>query len=247
VPFVGDTRLAISKKMRGVAANYYFGLPELAEASLALHFLRPGELLGDIGANIGALSVAAAGVSKARVVAMEPVPETYIGLRDNIALNRLEDRVQTLNLGAGENAGTLNFSTDKGSADRIVTDGTGRLVEVRPLNDVFSETPDVLFLDVEGFEPAVVKGASRILSDPKLKISVIETLGLAADYGFDEEAMHDTMRDYGFSPVTYDPFRRQLDVVSGISSPNTIYARDLPYVQARVRDALPFRVEQDLI
>ena len=40
LPFVGDSRLIISKQMPGAAVNYYFGLPEVEEVSLALHFLR---------------------------------------------------------------------------------------------------------------------------------------------------------------------------------------------------------------
>ena len=49
-----DSPEEASKQMPGAAANYYFGLPEVEEVALALHLLREGELLGDIGANIGA-------------------------------------------------------------------------------------------------------------------------------------------------------------------------------------------------
>lgn len=243
VPFVGGTRLILSKAMPGAAVNFYFGLPEVQEVALALHFLRPNELLGDIGANIGALSVAAAGVAKARVVAMEPVPATFAALRDNIAINGLAERVQAHAAGAGETEGTLNFSTGRGGSDRIMTDGTGQAIPVLPLDAVFAETPSMLVLDVEGFEPAVVKGASRLLSDPQLNVVIIETLGLAADYGLDDKAMHQTMLRHGFRTCRYDPFERRVDATDGMDPVNTVYARDLPDVEARVRAAPPFQVD----
>lgn len=242
LPFIGGTRLIISKAVPGAAVNYYFGLPEVEEVSLALHFLRPNELIGDIGANIGALSVAAAGIAGARVIAMEPVPSTFLALRDNIAINHLQDRIQAAQAGAGAEEGTLHFSTDRGGNDRIVTDGTGRAIQVRPLDQVFTETPDMLVLDVEGFEPAVVKGAARLLADPKLKIVIVETLGLAADYGLDDKAMHQTILQLGFQTYHYEPLKRLLKRTDGMDPVNTTYVRDLAHVEQRLKDAPGFHV-----
>jgi FkbM family methyltransferase len=244
LPFVGDTRLIISKQMPGAAVNYYFGLPEVEEVALALHFLREGELLGDIGANIGALTVATAGVARARVVAMEPVPSTYKALCDNVAINHLNDLVRTVQVGAGETADVLHFSTNSGGCDRIVTDGTGQPVPVRPLDEVFTETPNMLFLDVEGFEPAVVKGAMRLLNDPQLKVVIVETLGLSKDYGLDDHAMHQTMLRCGFQTARYEPQKRLLQPTDGMDSFNTIYVRDFQDVAERLRDAPSFRVDE---
>ncbi len=243
LPFVGDTRLIISKAMPGAAVNYYFGLPEIEEASLAMHFLREGDLMGDIGANIGALSVAAAGVAGARVIAMEPVPSTYRALCDNIAINHLQDRIEAIPAGAGETEGTLHFSIDRGGSDRIVTDGTGQAIQVKPLDQVFTQTPDMLVLDVEGFEPAVVKGATRLLSDPKLKIVIAETLGLAKDYGLDDKAMHQSLLQLGFKTFHYEPVKRTLVATDGMDPVNTIYVRDQPYVEKRLKNAPNFRVD----
>ena len=243
LPFVGGTRLIISKSMPGAAVNYYVGLPEVEEVALALHFLRPDELMGDIGANIGALSVAAAGIGKARVIAMEPVPSTYRALRDNVAINHLQDRIDAIPVGAGAEAGVLHFTVDRGGNDRIVTDGSGQAIAVRPLDAVFSETPSMLVLDVEGFEPAVVQGAMRILADPQLKVVIVETLGLSKDYGLDDAAMHRTMLELGFQTQNYDPAKRTLTATAGMDPVNTIYVRDLVHVAQRLRDAPSFQVD----
>jgi FkbM family methyltransferase len=247
LPFIGDTRLMISKDVPGAAGNYYFGLPEFEEYSLMLHFLREGDLLGDIGANIGALTVAAAGLAKAHVIAMEPVPSTYMALCDNVAINHLGDRVRTLQMGAGEKISSLHFSTNRGSSDRIVTSGTGQELPVQPLDEIFAEPPNMLFLDVEGFEPAVIKGAARVLADSQLKIVIIETLGLAADYGLDDLEMHRSMLDHGFHTVHYDPIKRLLKRTEGMDPVNTIYVRDLAFVEQRVKSARSFVVDNMVI
>lgn len=247
LPFVGDTRIVISKQMPGAAVNYYFGLPEVEEVALALHFLREGELLGDIGANIGALSIAAAGVAGAKVVAMEPVPATYRALCDNIAINRLTDRVTAYQQGASDRNGSLQFSTDRGGSDSVVADGTGQQIAVRPLDEVFDDAPAMLVLDVEGFEPAVVRGAQRLLSSPELKVVIIETLGLAAGFGLDENAMHQTMLNLGFGTFKYFPQARRLERTAGRDAFNTIYIRDAAEVENRVRAAKRFRVDDQQI
>ncbi|MGM4891463.1 FkbM family methyltransferase [Tardiphaga sp. 839_C3_N1_4] len=247
LPFVGESRLIISKQMPGAAVNYYFGLPEVEEVSLALHFLREGDLLGDVGANIGALSIAASSVAKARVIAMEPVPSTFKALRDNVAINEVSNLVTTLNMGAGKEASDLNFSTDRGGNDRIVLDGSGLSIPVRALDEVFPETPNMLVIDVEGFEPAVIAGAKRILADPKLEIIIVETLGLASDYNLDDRAMHETILRNGFVTAKYDGFTRVLEPTMGMDKFNTIYVRDVARVSEKVRKANAFRVGDRLI
>ena len=189
------------------------------------------------------MGIAVAGIAEARVIAMEPVPTTYRALLDNIAINNLQDRIQAIPAGAGEVLGMLHFSVNKGGSDRIVTDGTGQAIQIRSLDEVFTETPDMLVLDVEGFEPTVIKGASRLLADQKLKVVVVETLGLAADYGLDDKAMHNSMIGYGFETYHYAPSERRLQPANGMDPVNTIYIRDVEHVSQRLKTAPAFAVD----
>src|SRR5262245_9501890 len=75
VPFVGDTRLLVSRGMHGATGNIYCGLHEFEDMSLVFHMLKPGELFFDIGANVGTFSVLASGVACARSICFEPAPE----------------------------------------------------------------------------------------------------------------------------------------------------------------------------
>ena len=105
----------------------------------------------------------------------------------------------------------------------------------------------MLVVDVEGFEPAVVEGAARLLADPTLKIVILEPVGLSANYGLHQQAMHRSMLDRGFHTVRYDPRRRSLERAEGMDAFNTIYVRDFTEVERRVKAAESFRVDDHVL
>ena len=63
-------------------------------------------------------------------------------------------------------------------------------------------------------------------------------------YGFDEDALHRTMHDYGFETFRYEPFERRLESLhdSRSSSGNALYVRDAAKLAERVRTAPRFRL-----
>jgi FkbM family methyltransferase len=64
----------------------------------------------DIGANIGAFTVLAATANpRAKLVAVEPVPETYSLLQRNLASNCMQPRVTTLQCGVAAENGTRDL------------------------------------------------------------------------------------------------------------------------------------------
>src|SRR5665811_2635102 len=74
-----------------------------------LHMLQPDDVLYDIGANIGTYTVIGS-ICGARVVAVEPAPETYSMLLDNIHLNRIETLVKAARVGLAASESTMAFS-----------------------------------------------------------------------------------------------------------------------------------------
>ena len=141
--------------------------------------LRPGDTAFDVGANIGSHSivmsrcVGAAG----RVFAFEPVAATAWLMRENLALNKV-DNVQLSTVAVSEGPGTLEMnlydqrysawnSFGRASFDGIVPIDTA-MVKVECLDDVVRERSvehiQFLKIDVEGFEIDVLKGARSILA-----------------------------------------------------------------------------------
>ncbi|MFC6905229.1 FkbM family methyltransferase [Halalkalicoccus tibetensis] len=139
---------------------------------------RDGQIVVDVGANTGvyALSVAAEHPD-ATVVAIEPNPDTAAALRANVEASGFEDRIATLELGLGEEDGTLPFhrssyhelsSFNRFNAERWGARVVGREeVPIRTLDGLIDRgeipPPDHLKIDVEGFGPAVLRGARGTL------------------------------------------------------------------------------------
>jgi FkbM family methyltransferase len=244
VPFVGRTVLVVEPGMTGATGNVYSGLHEFADMAFVLHFLRPEDTFGDVGANIGSYAVLAGGVCGASGVAVEPIAETAARLRRNLVVNGLAERVAVETRCVGREVGTVRMTQDRDTTNRITTASGGRTVEVpmTTLDDLFSNrTPTLLKVDVEGFEADVLAGGRATLSDPALQAVILEVTGDDAH----RRAMRDAFRDAGFEAVRYDPEGRELEPTAGAErdNANTIFVRDLAAARARVKSAEPFSVK----
>lgn len=129
-------------------------------------YLKAGDYVVDVGANIGHTVLAAAvqvGES-GRVFAFEPHPRTFAFLRENVALNRAGN-VEPLNVAAGAAAGSALFSDDRRD-DMNRIDGGGLRVSVKPLDELVPASSSIALLkvDVEGYEKLVLEGAAAVLA-----------------------------------------------------------------------------------
>jgi FkbM family methyltransferase len=242
VPWVGGQSLAVRRGMAGATGNIYVGLHEFHDMMAPLHFLRPGDLFFDIGANIGSYTVLGAGAAGATTWSFEPDPDTARHLRRNIALNGLERRVTVHELALGPEAGEVTFSMGLDSTNKVLAEATGSTRKVRQesLGAVAAGArPLMLKIDVEGYEDAVLAGASRVLSDPGLQLVAIETV---------TDATAATLAAHGFRPAYYDAMTRALSATSfGHETFNTLYLRDFDFVAKRLAEAAPVSVLGRLI
>lgn len=250
VHFVGDAKLYARRSETGVTGNIYVGLHEFREMAFVAHILRPTDVFGDIGANAGSYSVLAAKIAGARVVAVEPVPETVARLRKNIALNAIEDRVEIHPTAVSDHEGTVRFTIDGDTINRIASDidsdRTTLEVPVTRLDRLFDGRPAaVLKIDVEGHEAAVLAGASAMLTDDRLLAVIVEVgrgFGLTPNDGLVEGRL----RENGFTAVEYDPLRRvctEAPPAVHARRENVIWIRDRAKVEERLRKAAPVIVK----
>ncbi|CAN5595470.1 hypothetical protein BH09CHL1_BH09CHL1_11320 [soil metagenome] len=126
----------------------------------------------DLGANIGLFTLWAARVfPESRITAVEPDPENSDLLRRNLALNRIEDRVDVLEVAAGSKVDTIRFITGRAELSRQVFPGD--------LTDETRETPvvdalplivasDVVKIDIEGAEWTILRDARFSACSPQL-------------------------------------------------------------------------------
>ena len=248
VGFPNCTRLLVPPRMKGAAHYIAPRLCEFEAMAFVMHFLRPDEGFADVGANIGAFTVIAAGVAGAKVTAFEPVPETFHQLELNIRLNGLGDRVQTLNAALGQKEGTIQFTAGLGTENYAITGKPAAdavTVKVMTLDQVLAEkAPALLKVDVEGFETEVFAGASRTLKQSQLRAMIVERTDNGSRYGFDEATLHQNIRNQGFVPCAYHPFERRVSPIAETAQGNIIYVRNASECNAILHDAPPFKLDE---
>ncbi|MHB9003847.1 MAG: FkbM family methyltransferase [Coriobacteriia bacterium] len=247
--WVSGSKILIRHGDGGTELNVYNGLHEFEDMAFLLHFLRADGAFVDVGANAGAYTVLAGAAVGAEVLAFEPIPATYERLVANVRLNSGATRVRCVNKAVGSASGTLEFTTQLDAENHAIAPGETRqstaLVEVTTLDrEVSGSFPEMLKIDVEGFELPVIEGASRVLANSVLRAAVIELNGSSRRYGFADADVVTTMRGHGFTPCEYNPFLRTLADLPGknLASGNTLFVRDRDFVVRRLREAPVFSV-----
>ncbi len=123
---------------------------------------KPKAVLLDIGANVGVHALAAANHVRpdARIIAFEPHPATYGRLAFNLSINPFKGFV-AMPVALGAEEGHATMSGDDLSLSTLAIPGEGPRVRVRPLITCLAELGiehiDVMKIDVEGFEPEVLR------------------------------------------------------------------------------------------
>jgi FkbM family methyltransferase len=249
VDFVNDTMLLVSPGMTGATGNVYTGLHEFQDMAFVLHLLRQGDTFVDVGANVGAYTVLA-GVVNARCISIEPIKSAFDHLILNIRLNGIGNIVDARNIGISSHQGILKFTKGLDTVNHVAvgSEASGIAlseVEVDTLDNVIAEVQPVLIkIDVEGFETEVVAGAERVLSKKSLLAVIMELNGSGQRYNYNEWELYKRMIDYGFTPCSYIPFGRSLEVLNEEYKPagNTLFVKDLEAVKRRLEIAPPFSV-----
>ncbi|PWS31699.1 FkbM family methyltransferase [Pedobacter paludis] len=250
IPFIHETKFFAKKGLTGITGNIYTGLHEFEDMSFLLHFLRAEDTFFDVGANVGSYTILASGVKKAKTIAFEPINVTWNILSKNVMLNHLEDLVILRNNAVGSEEKDLYFTDNQDTTNHVVTliQENSSVVNVITLNSFYKEhKPNLIKIDVEGFETEVVNGASQLLNDNQLKAIIIELNGSGERYGYYEKDLHQHLTDHFFFPHSYDPFKRELVRLNSFGGFNTIYIRDIDFVRERLRTSLPFNVFNESI
>jgi FkbM family methyltransferase len=238
--FTPKAKIFVKKGLAGVTGNIYCGLHDFEDMFFLLHFLRRGDLFLDIGANVGSYTVLASGHCEADSISFEPVPVTYNYLQQNVKLNKMESRVNALNMAVGSREGTIPFTSAFDAINHVAKTRDDQTIDV-PVGVldflIGDKNPQLAKIDVEGYETEVLAGATATLSKPSLKAIIIELNGAGANFGFDESKIHEKLLQFGYKPFRYEPFKRTLIQLNTFGHLNTIYIKDLPFVTERVKSA----------
>jgi len=239
VSWIANQKLVVKRGMTGATGNIYVGLHEFADMMFVLHVLRRDDLFLDIGANVGAYTVLAAGVCKSSALAFEPDPKTVVDLRRNIEVNGLENLVTVHNVALGATEGEVAFTVGLDTVNRVVNQRGAhyQLVQQRSLDSVLGDLEfNTAFakVDVEGYEEEVLRGAEHFLAKQSVKAIELETV---------TQGIQELLSRYQFERAFYDPFRRLLSRQPvSFGSSNALFVKDFSFVCGRVREAPKMRV-----
>jgi FkbM family methyltransferase len=151
-------------------SRYYESDYETVSFAFFRRSVRRGYIVFDIGAHMGLFTVFTARLvgSKGRVFAFEPTPSTREVLQTVVRLNHVTRRVSIQDAAVSEASGTAIFH-DTGD---LVSNANSLVANKRAKNDLavptvsideFAQTndvrPNVLKIDAEGAEAAVLRGA----------------------------------------------------------------------------------------
>jgi FkbM family methyltransferase len=160
-----------------------FGRANMAAfvAALGAHGHAPADLVFvNIGANIGTTCLNAFDAGFRRFVAVEPEPTNHALLTRNLTgLTGAQVRLLASAAGDVEGTATLHLHPTNLGRHSLVgpkskADGAHAVdVPVKRLDDIVAPgTPFALFVDVEGFEPQVLRGGARALRDDCVAIAL---------------------------------------------------------------------------
>tara|TARA_Y100001970_G_C14253719_1_gene873606 strand:+ start:2781 stop:3638 length:858 start_codon:yes stop_codon:yes gene_type:complete len=231
LPYYNKTQLFGKKGMTSASNAWYCGLYEYEEMSFLFDYLDRNDLVVDIGANIGAYTILAASKGS-KVIAVEPIPSSFEILKKNISLNGFSDTVDVFNIAISDKDENLNFSNNLDALNHVLVNGEkySDIINIPAvkLNQILKgRIPKFIKIDVEGFESKVINGAENIFSHSDLKCLIIELIGGGENYGFDENALHQKILNYGFSTYTYIPSTKKLVSLEKKknNNKNTIYIK----------------------
>lgn len=245
-PFAGATRLAGKPGVAGANGNYYLGLLELHDMAFVAHYLRPDDYFADVGANVGSYSVLAAGVAGARGMAFEPSTDSLQRLRDNLALNHLEARVEIREKAISANTGRVRFSVGQDSANHIIdAAGGGAFVEV-PVSTLDLELPRrprLIKIDTEGYGGEALLGARDTLGSTEPMAILVELSDRPG--GIPLGDTFDLLASHGFEGFAYHALERRLRRLPRGDygqMGNWLFVRDAEFAAERLRAAPRLRI-----
>jgi len=212
----------------------YFNIQEPSRERLNT-LITKSNVFYDIGANIGHVSLVASSLinEKGVIYSFEPHPVSFNRFKNHVELNHISN-IFAFNVGLGSTSSILNMLEVEGNAgaNRILTSNVinSNFISINIVSlDEFilnnkADVPDLIKVDVEGYELEVFKGAENLLNNNKpnlffelderlLKLqntSPIELLMFLSKFGY----KFFNADDYEFIDLNYDFTSCHFDIIA---------------------------------
>jgi FkbM family methyltransferase len=187
---------------------FIMGEFEPATSTVAKQLLRNGDMVVDVGANIGYFSLLFSRCvgTEGRVYSFEPVPKLASALLKNANLNQFEqitlsnlalsdhDGHACFYVGPEDNSGLSSLRQPRGSSDTLD-------VKLERFDQIFNLDQDIALvkIDVEGAELAVLRGMNDYLRNKHPYILIEVTQRFLKEMDDSEQSLLEYMHSLGYS------------------------------------------------
>ena len=227
---ISQSRIIAPHRHCGVSALINSqGLYDYNNMSLLRDYLQSGRIFIDIGANIGSYTLIGSESLSAHVHAFEPHPSTFQLLRRNVELNQ-RNNVTLHNVALGSSKGEVFLTDEAGSSINHIVLGSSQPVGTITVPSHRMDCiclkagimPDIVKIDVEGFEYDVLLGFGDCLSS--VQVLMIEMNGLADERSHGQKEIHSLLTSRGLTgPWTCEFDQRQLRMVQQKQGEDSLY------------------------
>lgn len=169
---VSGPRMRLVSSAREAAFFQFWSDPASADEMRQFRdLISTHSLFFDVGSHFGLFAtVFALGGQEKQAVAFEPVPASSNVIREHARLNELQGRILVREVALGDRGGEMHGSLDPAGFahfGRTAERGLNTAFEMSTIDaevDRLGRSPDLLKIDVEGYEAEVLAGASGLLA-----------------------------------------------------------------------------------
>jgi len=237
-------KLILSKKGLALSISHY-GTYEELEAKIMEEKIKVGNIVVDVGANIGlhTLNMARIVGNTGQVFAFEPDPSNFEILRKNVKINNYQNIILEQKAVGDKHGRTTLYQSDHPGKHRIFPQtkkAKGEVeVELTSLDKYFidsnlAEKINFIKIDVEGLEFSVLNGMKNILKNNKKIKILFEFMPDIMEVGFAPIEVLNLLTSIGFKLYCLDEKAKKLlrvtnndEILKLCSTTNNTISRNL--------------------
>jgi FkbM family methyltransferase len=198
-------RLKVFTKDVGVGLPLILkGEYEPKQTELFMQNLKDGDIVFDIGANVGYYTLLASKIvgSNGKVVAFEPDKENFSLLKENLDLNNCQN-IEIREEAVSDENGLIAFNTEKNNKGESAISKNGKTEVLGVTLDSFSSqrrlSPSLIKMDIEGAEILALKGGTNFFNSCKnLKLFIEYNPSSVKRFGNKPELLIETISELNF-------------------------------------------------
>ena len=205
---MGSRSIQVLPRFRNLSPSY-----EAETFAVWLKLLRPGDVVWDIGANIGVYTILSGQIvgQEGAIDCWEPTPDSYESTCKHIELNGLAGFCKAHQAAvSSSDGGTMPFSIVGGKG----TDPTNRLgstqgttidIPIESMDGILGRSnrkPNYIKIDIEGAEVFALRGAEKVMTETRPTILIAVHPMFLPEFDCDAEEIAETISSHDY--VTFN-------------------------------------------